>query len=90
MVPMTPAARNGSPYAAPVPPLLLDLGNTVVDRASAFRRWAERFLAEHRPDLERGVEWLVLAGRNGYEPRGALASRVRDAFDRVVHVLDAA
>ena len=64
-----------------MPLLLLDLDNTLVDRASAFRRWAEGFVAEHRPDLDGGVEWLVLADRDGYEPRDELALRVRDKFD---------
>lgn len=56
-----------------MPLLLLDLDNTLVDRAAAFLRWAERFTAAHGGD----VDWLVDADDDGYEPRVRLAERIR-------------
>lgn len=62
-----------------VPLLFLDLDNTLVDRAAAFRLWAEDFVsAMGLPDDE--VEWLITSDRDGYEPRDSLASTIRDRF----------
>ena len=45
-------------YCAAVPLLLLDLDNTLIDRAGAFKSWAESFLAEiGAPEYD--VPWLL-------------------------------
>lgn len=59
-----------------MPLLLLDLDNTLVDRAAAFQKWAERFTAAHGGD----VDWLVEADADGYEPRVRLAERIRSKY----------
>lgn len=55
-----------------MPLLLLDLDNTLVDRAAAFLKWAERFTVAHGGN----VDWLVEADADGYEPRARLAERI--------------
>lgn len=59
-----------------MPLLLLDLDNTLVDRAAAYLKWAERFTLAHGGD----VDWLVEADDDGYEPRGRLAERIRSKY----------
>lgn len=59
--------------------LLVDLDNTLVDRAAAFNAWSMdfvRFLG--RPDSE--AAWLIEADRDGYEPRGSLAHTIKERF----------
>ncbi|MBT2531503.1 HAD family hydrolase [Arthrobacter sp. ISL-48] len=63
-----------------MPLLLLDLDNTLVDRASAFRRWAGEFAARHGTGAETEVDWLVAADADGYEPRARLSARIRHRF----------
>lgn len=59
-----------------VPLLLLDLDNTLIDRAAAFRRWAVRFTAAAgAPAAE--ADWLVSEDRDGLEPRERLAASIR-------------
>lgn len=64
----------------PMPPLLLlDLDNTLIDRNSAFRGWAVRFLAEHRlPEEDLG--WLTTLDCGGYFPRPGLFRAVSDRY----------
>lgn len=58
--------------------LLIDLDNTLIDRASAFKGWAEsRFGQTYGPPA---VSWLIEADRDGYEPREALARRIADRY----------
>jgi len=59
-----------------MPLLLLDLDNTLVDRAAAFTKWAERFALAHGGD----AEWLLEADADGYEPRARLAERIRAKY----------
>jgi putative hydrolase of the HAD superfamily len=59
--------------------LLTDLDNTLVDRAAAFHRWADRFAAAHRATGQ-DVDWLVEADGDGLTPRDELAARIRDRF----------
>ena len=59
---------------------MIDLDNTLVDRATAFRAWAETFHLRHAPDDPESVSWLVHADADGYEPRDRLAQAVRDRF----------
>ncbi|MBT2555542.1 HAD family hydrolase [Arthrobacter sp. ISL-5] len=59
--------------------LLVDLDNTLVDRASAFNLWAMHFVRSlGRPDSE--AEWLIATDRDGYEPRESLARAIRKRF----------
>src|SRR5690349_18205585 len=59
--------------------LLIDLDNTLVDRSSAFLRWASRFV-ESLGSPEAELEWLVGADADGYRPREDLASRIAEHF----------
>jgi putative hydrolase of the HAD superfamily len=54
--------------------LLIDLDNTLVDRAAAFKSWAEsRFGRSH-------LAWLVDADGNGQAPREQVAARIAARF----------
>lgn len=59
--------------------LLVDLDNTLIDRASAFDRWATDFVRSlGGSDAE--VAWLIAADRDGYEPRESLARAIKERF----------
>jgi putative hydrolase of the HAD superfamily len=62
-----------------VPLLLLDLDNTLVDRAAAYHRWAVTFVHEHG-DRPGDLEWLIEADGDGFTPRELVAERIRDRF----------
>lgn len=58
-------------------PVFLDLDNTLVDRNTAFSRWAFVAVASWgggAPD----VEWLIQADAHGYTPRAELAGMILD------------
>jgi putative hydrolase of the HAD superfamily len=58
--------------------LLIDLDNTLIDRAAAFKGWAEsRFW---QPFGQSAVSWVVAADRDGYEPRESLSRQIADRF----------
>lgn len=59
-----------------MPLLLLDLDNTLVDRETAFLKWAKRFTAAHGGE----TAWLIEADADGYEPRARLAERIRSRY----------
>jgi putative hydrolase of the HAD superfamily len=61
-----------------VPLLLLDLDNTLIDRAAAFRCWAESFAAAVAAPAS--ADWLIMADWDGLEPRERLAAKVRRRF----------
>ncbi|MGR0161979.1 hypothetical protein [Paenarthrobacter nitroguajacolicus] len=59
--------------------MLVDLDNTLVDRALAFNRWASIFVESlGRPASE--ASWLIAADRDGYEPRESLARATKERF----------
>jgi 5'-nucleotidase len=71
--------------------VLIDLDNTLVDRAGAFRRWAGEFAAENRMSVRVGANpnwhddsdaaaWLIDIDRNGYAPRAEVAAAILDHF----------
>lgn len=71
--------------------LLIDLDNTLVDRAGAFRRWAEQYVVEARLSARAGastewqtdsanIAWLLAADRDGYTPRDELAAAMAIRF----------
>ncbi|HEX5597941.1 MAG TPA: HAD family hydrolase [Micromonosporaceae bacterium] len=70
-----------------MPLLLLDLDNTVLDRAGPFRAWASQFLAdiEAPPD---DVDWLVSMDADGLTDRWDLADAIRHRYDLRVPVID--
>lgn len=60
--------------------LLVDLDNTLVDRASAFNRWATDFVRSIGGSNSEAA-WLIAADRDGYEPRESLARAIKERFD---------
>lgn len=62
-----------------MPLLLLDLDNTLVDRAAAFRRWAVSFVSGFGGGAAE-ADWLVAADRDGLEAREHLALMISRRF----------
>lgn len=74
-------------YCARVPLLLLDLDNTLLDRAGAFKSWAEQFLAEiGAPDYD--VPWLLDIDADGMTDRWDVAEAIRDRYALRVSIVD--
>jgi putative hydrolase of the HAD superfamily len=62
-----------------VPLLLVDLDNTLIDRAGAVDRWAQEFAAA-RGGNAGDAAWLVTADRDGLEPRERFAGMIAERF----------
>jgi putative hydrolase of the HAD superfamily len=62
-----------------VPLLLVDLDNTLIDRAGAFARWAREF-ATARGGSAADAVWLTSADRDGLESRERLAAMIGERF----------
>jgi len=62
-----------------VPLLLVDLDNTLIDRAGAFERWARTFATAHGGDAG-DAAWLVNADQDGFESREALVGKIAERF----------
>lgn len=62
-----------------MPLLLVDLDNTLIDRAGAFARWAEEFTSA-RGGTAADAQWLMAADRDGLEPRERLARLISERF----------
>ena len=62
-----------------MPLLLVDLDNTLIDRAGAFARWAREFVAA-RGGGPADVRWLTEADRDGFEERERLAGMIGERF----------
>ncbi|MDO9397337.1 MAG: HAD family hydrolase [Herbiconiux sp.] len=61
--------------------LLVDLDNTLIDRAGAFAHWAALFAGElDGVDARAAASWTVEADRGGYAPRPELAAAMRERF----------
>lgn len=60
--------------------LLVDLDNTLIDRAWAFNSWATNFVRSIGLPA-REAEWLIEADRDGYEPRDSLARQIKSRFE---------
>lgn len=60
--------------------MLIDLDDTLVDRAAAFRRWAEQFALRHSSAAESDVDWLVEMDADGYTPRERLVREIEQRF----------
>lgn len=63
-----------------MPLLFLDLDNTLVDRAAAYRGWAGAYLAEHGHDPAL-VEALVTADGDGLRPKPDVAADLTTLLD---------
>ncbi|MFG2809399.1 HAD family hydrolase [Streptomyces massasporeus] len=63
----------------PMPLLLLDLDNTLVDRDAAFRAAVADFLAE-RALPEDDIAWLMTVDASGYTPRAEVARAVHARY----------
>lgn len=62
-----------------MPLLLLDLDNTLLDRAGPFRAWGQRFLAEvGAPDTD--IDWLMSIDADGLTDRWDVADAIRDRY----------
>jgi putative hydrolase of the HAD superfamily len=62
-----------------VPLLLVDLDNTLIDRAGAFGCWAREFVSA-RGGSAADAAWLVAADRDGLESRERLAFMIGERF----------
>ena len=62
-----------------MPLLLVDLDNTLIDRAGAFERWAHGFVSARGGDAG-DAAWLVAADRDGLEPRERFAGVIAERF----------
>lgn len=65
------------PHLLPV--ALFDLDNTLVDRASAFRRWAIAFCARHGLEGS-AVDWLCELDNDGFAARQEVFGSARDRY----------
>ncbi|MGK5741721.1 HAD family hydrolase [Micromonospora sp. URMC 103] len=62
-----------------MPLLLLDLDNTLLDRAGAFRVWGQRFLDSiGAPSAD--IEWLLSIDADGLTDRWDVADAIRDRY----------
>ena len=62
-----------------MPLLLVDLDNTLIDRAGAFTRWAREFTSARGGD-QQDAAWLVAADQDGFEERERLAAMIGERF----------
>ncbi|WP_431904465.1 HAD family hydrolase [Micromonospora carbonacea] len=70
-----------------MPLLLLDLDNTLLDRAGAFRAWGERFLnGIGAPATD--IDWLVSIDADGLTDRWDVADAIRDRYGLLISSLD--
>ena len=70
-----------------MPLLLLDLDNTLLDRAGAFRAWGEGFLAEIGAP-ESDVEWLMSVDADGLTDRWDIADAIRERYGLRIPSID--
>ncbi|MFY1671991.1 HAD family hydrolase [Plantactinospora sp. WMMB334] len=62
-----------------MPLLLLDLDNTLLDRAGPFRTWAQGFLDEIGAP-ESDIDWLLSVDADGLTNRWDVADAIRDRY----------
>ncbi|MEV4756234.1 HAD family hydrolase [Micromonospora sp. NPDC049559] len=70
-----------------MPLLLLDLDNTLLDRAGAFRAWALEFLREIGAP-ERDIDWLVSVDADGLTDRWDIADAIRERYELRIPSID--
>jgi putative hydrolase of the HAD superfamily len=70
-----------------VPLLLLDLDNTLLDRAGAFRAWARDFIAKlGAPGSD--LDWLLATDHDGLASRWDVAEAIRERYGISASALD--
>ncbi|HEY0697474.1 MAG TPA: HAD family hydrolase [Micromonospora sp.] len=70
-----------------MPLLFLDLDNTLLDRAGAFRAWGQSFLAEiGAPATD--IDWLLAMDADGLTDRWDLAELIRGRYDLLNPAID--
>ena len=70
-----------------MPLLLLDLDNTLLDRAGPFRAWGERFLAGiGAPPTD--IDWLLSIDADGLTDRWDVADAIRDRYGLRIPSID--
>lgn len=74
-------------YCARMPLLFLDLDNTLLDRAGAFRSWAPKFLADIGAPQD-DLDWLVSIDADGLTDRWDVADAVRQRYGLLVPAVD--
>ncbi|MBB5825432.1 HAD family hydrolase [Micromonospora carbonacea] len=70
-----------------MPLLLLDLDNTLLDRAGSFRAWGERFLDGIGAPVT-DIDWLVSIDADGLTDRWDVADAIRDRYGLLISSLD--
>jgi putative hydrolase of the HAD superfamily len=70
-----------------VPLLLLDLDNTVLDRAGAFRAWGQGFLAEIGAPAD-DLDWLLDIDADGLTSRWDVGDALRDRYRLLISSVD--
>jgi putative hydrolase of the HAD superfamily len=70
-----------------VPLLLLDLDNTLLDRARAFRTWGDLFLAHVGAPAE-DIDWLLDVDADGLTDHWDVAEAIRDRYRLRVSAID--
>ncbi|RZU77029.1 putative hydrolase of the HAD superfamily [Micromonospora kangleipakensis] len=70
-----------------MPLLLLDLDNTLLDRAGAFRTWGERFLdSVGAPAVD--IDWLLSVDADGLTDRWDVADAIRNRYGLRIPSID--
>ncbi|WP_405098708.1 HAD family hydrolase [Micromonospora sp. NBC_01412] len=70
-----------------MPLLLLDLDNTLLDRAGPFRAWGERFLdGVGAPATD--IDWLLSVDADGLTDRWDVADAIRDRYGLLIPSVD--
>ncbi|MFI0795136.1 HAD family hydrolase [Micromonospora rubida] len=70
-----------------MPLLLLDLDNTLLDRAGPFRAWGERFLdGVGAPATD--IDWLLSVDADGLTDRWDVADAIRDRYGLLIPSID--
>ncbi|WP_425861090.1 HAD family hydrolase [Arthrobacter sp. TWP1-1] len=67
--------------------LLVDLDNTLIDRAAAFNAWSTDFVHLLGQPVSEAA-WLIGADRDGYEARDSLARAVKERYSLDASVED--
>jgi putative hydrolase of the HAD superfamily len=70
-----------------VPLLLLDLDNTLLDRARAFQTWAQGFLAEIGAPAG-DIDWLLSVDADGLTDRWDVADSIRERYHLRIPSID--
>ena len=70
-----------------MPLLLLDLDNTLLDRARAFRTWGDLFLAHIGAPAE-DIDWLLDVDADGLTDHWDVAEAIRDRYRLRVPAID--